>query len=61
MSISQEDVRDIGSELETRMPVWNTSSKVMIDGQEKIINRESFITDDEVPIKYQLDICNLPM
>jgi hypothetical protein len=61
MSISQEDVRDIGSKLETRMPVWNTSSKVKIDGQEKIINRESFITDDEVPIKYQLDICNLPM
>lgn len=61
MSISKEDVRDIGSEIGTRMPVWNTSSKVMIDGQEKIINRESFITDDEVPIKYQLDICNLPM
>ena len=61
VSLSQEDVRDITSKLGNDMPVWNTSSKVTINGQERVIDRSSFIKKCGIPITYQLDSCSLPM
>lgn len=57
--MSMQNVRE--SEIVSIMPAWNSSTTAVIKGKKRMIDRKTYIKQDGVKVKYQLDTCNLPM
>ncbi|XP_076098368.1 transient receptor potential cation channel subfamily M member-like 2 isoform X1 [Mytilus galloprovincialis] len=58
-AMSMQNVRE--SEIVSIMPAWNASTTVVIKGKKRNIDRKTYIKQDGVKVKYQLDTCNLPI